>query len=48
MSVVGGSCSFVQRPRVGIIVMGLVWGGSMGKVGAFELVGGYEGVTGCI
>ena len=33
---------------MGIIVMGLVWGGSMDKVGAFELVGGYEGVTGCI
>ena len=32
---------------MGIIVMGLVWGGSMGKVGAQELVGGYEGVSGC-
>ena len=28
--------------------MGLVWGGSMGKVGALELVGRYEGVSGCI
>ena len=33
---------------MGIIVMGLVLGGSMGKVGALELVGGYEGVSGCI
>ena len=33
---------------MGIIVMGLVWGGSMDKVGAFELVGGKEGVTRCI
>ena len=28
--------------------MGLVQGGSVGKVGALELVGGYEGVSGCI
>ena len=28
--------------------MGLVRGGSMGKVGALELVGGCEGVAGCI
>ena len=28
--------------------MGLVRGGSMGKVDAFELVGGYEGVSECI
>ena len=33
---------------MGIIVMGLVRGGSMGKVGALKLVGGYEGVSGCI
>ena len=33
---------------MGIIVMGSVRGGSMGKVGALELVGGYEGVLGCI
>ena len=33
---------------MGIIVMGSVRGGSMGKVGALELVGGYEGVSGCI
>ena len=28
--------------------MGIVWSGSMGKVGALELVGGYEGVSRCI
>ena len=33
---------------MGIIVMGSIWGGSMGKVGALELVGRYEGVAGCI
>ena len=33
---------------MGIIVMGLIRGGSMGKVYALELVGGYEGVLGCI
>ena len=33
---------------MGIIVIGSVGGGSMGKVGALELVGGYEGVSGCI
>ena len=33
---------------MGIIVMGSVRGGSMGKVGALELMGGYEGVLGCI
>ena len=32
---------------MGIIVMGSVWGGSMGKMGALELVGGSEGVSGC-
>ena len=33
---------------MGIIVMGSVRGGSMGKVCALELVGGYESVSGCI
>ena len=33
---------------MGIIVIGSVRGGSMGKVGALELVGGYEGVSRCI
>ena len=33
---------------MGITVVGLVRGGSMGKVGALELVGGYEGVSRCI
>ena len=33
---------------MGIIIMGSVRGGSMGKVGALELVGRYEGVTGRI
>ena len=28
--------------------MGSVRGGSMGKVGTLELVGGYEGVSRCI
>ena len=28
--------------------MGSIRGGSMGKVGALELVGGYEDVSGCI
>ena len=30
---------------MGIIVMGSVWGGSIGKVGALELVGGYKDVA---
>ena len=33
---------------MGIIVMGSVRGESMGKVGVVELVGGYEGVSGCV
>ena len=33
---------------MGIIVIGSIQDGSMGKVGALELVGGYEGVAGCI
>jgi len=28
--------------------MGPIWGGSIGKVGALELVGRYEGVVKCI
>ena len=28
--------------------MGSVWGGSIGKVGALELVGGYKDVARCI
>ena len=28
--------------------MGLVWSGSMGKMGALELMDGYEGVSRCI
>ena len=33
---------------MGIIVMGSIRGESMDKVYALELVGGYEGVLGCI
>ena len=33
---------------MGIIVIGSIRGGSMGKVGALELMGGYKGVSGCI
>ena len=33
---------------MGIIVMGSIWDGSIGKIGALELVGGYEGVVKCI
>ena len=38
----------MYRPGVGIIGVGSVRGGSIGKVSALELVGGYKGVSRCI